>query len=91
MLSHKRGKAYPTMSKVIMGNGSFYGCLIEPQGVLARWNETAQTRVFFLFRSLLLNHLEPRWQNQTLITHNAIRHCRVCFYIFEGQPLPKQL
>ena len=57
-LSYKRGKAYETMSKVIMGNGSFYGCLIEPQGVLARWNEKAQTRVFFLSRFLLLNHLE---------------------------------
>ena len=29
------GKAYTTMSKVIMGNGGFYGCLSEPQGVSA--------------------------------------------------------
>ena len=34
------------MSKSIMGNGGFYGCLIEPQGVSAWWKETAQTRVF---------------------------------------------
>ena len=34
-LSYKRGKAYATMSKVIMGNGGFYGCLSEPQGVSA--------------------------------------------------------
>ena len=34
-LSYKRGKAYATMSKVIMGNGGFYTCLSEPQGVLA--------------------------------------------------------
>ena len=34
-LSYKRGKAYATMSKVIMGNGGFYSCLIKPQGVSA--------------------------------------------------------
>ena len=32
-LSYKRGKAYATMSKVIMGNGDFYCCLSEPHGV----------------------------------------------------------
>ena len=37
-LSYKRRKAYATMSKVILGNGGFYGCLSEPQGVLAWWN-----------------------------------------------------
>ena len=47
------------MSKVIMGNGGFYGCLIEPQGVSAWWKETAQTRVFVLSPSLLINHLNP--------------------------------
>ena len=31
------------MSKVIMDKG---GCLREPQGVSARWKETAQTRAF---------------------------------------------
>ena len=35
-------KAYAIMSKVIMGNGGFYGCLIEAQDVSAWWNETAQ-------------------------------------------------
>ena len=44
-LSYKRGKAYATMSKVIMGNGGFYGCLSEPQGVSAWWKQTAQTRL----------------------------------------------
>ena len=32
-LSYKRGKAYATMSKVVMGNGGFNGCLSEPHGV----------------------------------------------------------
>ena len=36
------------MSKVIMGNSGFYGCLIEPQGVSAWWKEKAQTRAFLL-------------------------------------------
>ena len=48
------------MSKVIMGNGGFYGCLSEPQGVSAWWKETAQTRVFFRSPSLLLYDLEPQ-------------------------------
>ena len=49
-LSYKRGKAYATMSQVIVGNGNFYGCLSEPQGVSTWWKETAQTRVrFFSF------------------------------------------
>ena len=30
-----REKVYAKMSKVIMGNGSFCSCLIEPQGVSA--------------------------------------------------------
>ena len=48
------------MSKVIMGNGGFMGCLSEPQAVLAWWKETVQVHVIFvLSRSLLLNHLEP--------------------------------
>ena len=45
-LSYKRGKAHVTMSKVIMGNGGFYSCLSEPQGVSARWKETTQTPIF---------------------------------------------
>ena len=44
-LSYKRGKAYATMSKVIMGNGGFYGCLSEARGVSAWWKETAQTSI----------------------------------------------
>ena len=68
-LSYKRGKAYSTMSKVIMGNGGFYGSLIEPQGVLAWWEETAQTRVFRLSRFLLLNHLETQSSKSKLLLH----------------------
>ena len=40
-----RGKAYATMSKVIIGNGGFYSYLSEPQGVSAWWKETAQSRI----------------------------------------------
>ena len=57
-LSFKRGQDYATTSKVIMGNGGFYGCLIELQGVSAWWKGTTQTSVFLLSRSLLLNHLD---------------------------------
>ena len=53
--------------------------LIEPQGVSAWWKETAQTHVFVLSRSLLLNHLEPQ-SSETFTTLNANRHCRVRFY-----------
>ena len=42
----------------IMGSGSFYGCLIETKGVSVRLKETAQTPVFLLSPSLLLNHLK---------------------------------
>ena len=59
-MSYKRGKAYATKSKVIMGNGGFYSCVSESQGVPAWWKETAQTHVFIPSRSLLLNHLEPQ-------------------------------
>ena len=37
-----------TISKVIMGNGGFYGCLSEPQGVSAWWKEIAQPCIRFL-------------------------------------------
>ena len=53
-LSYKRGKAYATMSKVIMGNG---GCLSEREGVSAWWNETAQTRI----RSFSFLDAESQW------------------------------
>ena len=66
-LSFKRGKAYVTMSKVIMGNGGFYGCLSEHQGVSAWWKETVQIRVFVLSLSLLLNHLEPESSKAKLL------------------------
>ena len=42
-LSYKNGQVYATMLKVIIGNGGFYGCLSEPQGVSAWWKEMAQT------------------------------------------------
>ena len=71
-----------------MGNDS---CLIEPQGVSAWLKETAQTPIFLLSLSLMLN-LEPQSsKNRTLTTHNANRHFRVLFYTFVGQPLSKQL
>ena len=59
-LSYNQGKAYTTMPNASMGNGGFYGCLSEPCGVSAWWNETALTRVFMLSPSLLLNHLKPQ-------------------------------
>ena len=49
------GKSLRDMSKVIMGNSGF-----ECQGVSAWWKEKAQTRVFMLSPSLLLNHLKPQ-------------------------------
>ena len=55
------------MSKVVMGNGGFYGCLSEPQGVSGWWNETEQTRVFVLSRSLLPNHFEPQSSKTKLL------------------------
>ena len=66
-LSYKRGKAYTTMSKDIMGNGDFYVCLSKRQSVSARWKETGQTHVFVLSRSLLLNHLEPQSSKTKLL------------------------
>ena len=56
----------PAVPKVIMGNGGFYGCLSEPQGVSAWWKETAQTRII-LSRSMLLNHLEPQSSKAKLL------------------------
>ena len=55
------------MSKVIMGNSGFYSCLSEPQGALAWWKETAQTYVFVLSCSLLLNHLKPQSSKAKLL------------------------
>ena len=68
------------MSKVVMGNGGFYGCLIEPRRVSVWWKETAQTRVFLLSLSLLLNHLEPQSSKTKFVA-----------YAYVGQPLSKQL
>ena len=47
------GEDYATMSKVtcIMGNGGFYSCLSEPQGVSAWWKETVIS--LFLVAELL--------------------------------------
>ena len=90
-LSFKRGKAYVTMSKVIMGSGGFYGCLSEHQGVSAWWKETAQTRLHFLLFLVAESPWSSIKQSQTLTTHNTNRHCRVRFYTFVGQPLSKQL
>ena len=82
-LSYKRGKAYAIMSEVDMGNGGFYGCLIEPQGVSAWQKETAQAHVFLLFCSLLLNHLEPqsskaKFVARTFAGHAAFAETALC-------------
>ena len=47
--------------------GGFYSCLSEVQGVSAWCKETAQTRVFVLSRSLLVNHLEPQSSKTKLL------------------------
>ena len=79
------------MSKVIVGNAGFHGYLSEPQNISAWWKERAQTRVFVLSRSLLLNHLEPQSSKTSLTTYNANWNCRVRLYTSVGQPLSKQL
>ena len=86
------------MSKVIMGNGGFYGYLSEPK-VFQRGGRKQHKHKFIFSRSLLLNCLEPQQlqlpqsskARQTLNTHKANRLCRVRFYTFVGQPLSKQL
>ena len=55
------------MSKIILGNGDFYGCLIKPQAVSAWWKETAQTHAFLLSRFLLLNRLETQSSKAKLL------------------------
>ena len=55
------------MSKVIMSNGGFYGCLSEPQGVSAWWKEIVQARVFVLSPSLLLNHFKPQSSKRVFV------------------------
>ena len=63
-----------------MGNGGFYSRLIEPQGVSAWWKETAQTHVFFLSRSLLLNRLKPQSSKEKLFL--PIMPIGVVAYVF---------
>ena len=48
-LSYKRGKAYATTTKVIMGDGGFYGCSTEPQGVSAWYREGNSTNTYSFF------------------------------------------
>ena len=87
------GKAYARMSKAIMGNGGFYGCLIEAQGVSAWLKETAETRVFLLSCSLYLNHLEPQSSKTKLLL--PIMPIDIVAYAstlwWAGQTLSKQL
>ena len=79
------------MSKVIMGNGGFYGCLSEPQGVSAWWKETAET-LFVFSCSLLPNHLEPiSSKAKLLLPIMPIGIVAYAFTLFVGQPLSKQL
>ena len=84
-LCHKRGKASATMPKIIMGNGSFYGCF----KMFQRGGRKQRIPSFTFIVA------ESPWtsikQNQTLTTHNSNRHCHLRFYKFMGQPLSKQL
>ena len=77
-------KAHATRSKVIMGNGRFYGCLIEAQCVSACWKETAQARVLLLSRSLLLKR-----EIQLLLHIMPIDIVAYPFTFFAGQPFSK--
>ena len=56
----QKGKSLCHNVKSYYHNDGFYGCLIEPQGVSAKWKVTAQTQVFVFSHSFVLNHLEPR-------------------------------
>ena len=53
--------------RTLLGNGGFTVALLNLKGVSAWWKETAQTRVFLLFRSLLLNRLEPQSSKAKLL------------------------
>ena len=66
-LFYKQGKAYATISKVIMRKGDFYGCLSEPYGTSAWGKETSQTHVNILCRSLLLNCHKPQSSKAKLL------------------------
>ena len=81
-----------TMLKVIMGYGhcGFYGCLSVPQGASTWWKETAQTRVFVLSRSILLNHLEPESSKAKLLLPIIPIGIATHTFLF-GQSLSKQL
>ena len=74
-----------------MCNGVFFSvaCVIKPQGVSAWRKETAQTRVFLLSRSLLLNHLESS-KTKLLLPIIPIGIVAYTFALLE-QPLSKQL
>ena len=61
------GKSLCDNDETYYGNGGFYGCLSEFQGVSPWWKETAQTHVFVLSRSLLLNRLEPQLSKAKLL------------------------
>ena len=84
------GKAYATMSKVIMGNSGFYCCLIWTSRcfsvVEGNSTNTCDRSFSFLVTKSPWTFIK---QNQTLTTHNTNRHCR--FYTFVGQSSLKQL
>ena len=93
-LSYERGRAYATMSKVIVGNSGFTVALLNLRCFsVVEGNSTNRCIHAFSFMSFLV--AESPWnsikQSQTLTTHNTNRHCRVRFYSFVGQPLSKQL
>ena len=90
-LSYKRGKAYATMLKVIMGNGSFTVAWAN----LKMFQRGGRKQHKHMYSFFLVPCCWSPWtsikQSQTFTTHNANRHCRVHFYTFVGQPLSKQL
>ena len=67
-----------TMSKVIMGNGGFYGCLSESQCVSARWKETAQIRI----RSFAFLVTESPWTSSKVRLLLLIMLIAIAAYAF---------
>ena len=63
-LSYKRGKAYATMSKVIVDNGGFYGCFkVFQRGGRKKHNHAHS----FFLDPFSLNHLEPHSSKTKLL------------------------
>ena len=90
-LSCERGKAYTTMSKVIMGNDGFTVAWLNLELFSVVKGNSTNTCIHafcFLVAESPWNSIN---RSKTLTTHNAIRRCCVRFYTLVGQPLSKQL